>query len=157
MRSIVKDFLKSQNWQYSEIEGKSLILFGINGENGNFQCIADIIEETSEFIFFSICGSNVPIEKRSEIIELLNQINFRILLGNFVMDPEDGEIRFRTSVNYNSITPSIKFVENIIMPNIITVDSCLPAIMGILFSNISISDALKLIEGEIIFRGEDPA
>ncbi len=42
--NIIKEFLKCQEWQFTQVEGKNLLLFGIGGKNGNFQCIADLID-----------------------------------------------------------------------------------------------------------------
>ena len=42
--NIIKEFLKNQEWQFTQVEGKNLLLFGIGGKNGNFQCIADLID-----------------------------------------------------------------------------------------------------------------
>ena len=51
--NIIRDFLKSQEWQFTQVEGKNVLLFGIGGKNGNFQCIADLLEDEKKFTFFS--------------------------------------------------------------------------------------------------------
>lgn len=144
----IKAFLDSQQWQFTQIEGKNVLLFGIDGKNGNFQCIADLIEEEKRFIFFSIYGANTPLDKRQLMLELLNALNYRLFFGNFEMDLENGEIRFRTSILFNNIELNQNFIEELIMINIITMDKGLPSIKGLMFRDISIAQALELLPKE---------
>lgn len=146
--NIIKDFFKSQEWQFTQVEGKNVLLFGIGGKNGNFQCIADLIEDENKFIFFSVCGANTPSNKRQETLELLNNLNYKLFFGNFEMEIQDGEIRFRTSISFNNIELNQKLVEETIMSNIITMDKSLPSIMGLMFGEISVEKALELSNQE---------
>lgn len=146
--NIIKDFLKKQDWQFTQVEGKNILLFGISGKNGNFQCIADLIEEENKFIFFSVCGANTPTNKRKETIELLNVLNYKLFFGNFEMEIQDGEIRFRTSLLFNHIELNVDIIEEIVMSNIITMDKSLPSIMGLLFGEITVEKALEFSNQE---------
>jgi hypothetical protein len=146
--NIIKDFFKSQGWQFTQVEGKNVLLFGIGGKNGNFQCIADLIEEDNRLIFFSVCGANTPSNKRPEMLELLNNLNYELFFGNFEIDLEDGGIRFRTSISFNHVELNIEFIEELIMSNIITMDKSLPSIMALMFSEISVEKAFELSNQE---------
>jgi len=142
--TIIKDFLKSQQWQYTKVDGKNVLLFGIGGKNGNFQCIADLIEDEKRFIFFTVCGANTPTDKRQIMLELLNFLNYRLFFGNFEMDLEDGEIRFRTSISFNNIEVNQNFIEELIMTGITIMDKSLPSLVGVMFGDMSIKKALAL-------------
>jgi hypothetical protein len=142
--NIIKDFLKSQDWQFTQIEGKNVLLFGIGGKNGNFQCIADLIEDEKSFIFFSVCGSNTPANKKKDMLQLLNDLNYKLFLGNFEMDINDGEIRLKASISYKYIELNNNFIEELILSNIVTMDKCLPSIVGLMFGEISVEKALEL-------------
>jgi hypothetical protein len=148
MLDIVKKYFNQNGWQYTEVEDKNVLLFGINGKNGNFQCVADIDAEEKKFIFFSVCGANTPIEKKHEMLELINLLNYDLFFGNFEMDLEDGEIRFKTSVFYEFIEPSIEFINQIAMTNIIAMDSSLIGMMGLMFGNLTASEAFEIIKKE---------
>lgn len=145
--NIVKSFLKAQEWQFSQVEDKNIILFGISGENGKFQCIADIIEEENKkFVFFSVYGANITVNKTPEILELLNELNCSIFFGNFELDTEEGEIRFRTNLPFDNIELSQDLVTDIVMSNINAMDTSLVAIHGLIYDNLSVEEALKRIE-----------
>lgn len=142
--NIIKDFLNSQDWQFTQVEGKNILLFGIGGKNGNFQCIADLIEDEKSFIFFSVFGANTPEIKRLDMLKLLNNLNYKLILGNFEMDLQNGDIRFKTSISFNHFELNQNFVEELILSNIVTMDNSLPSIIGLMFGEISVEKALEL-------------
>lgn len=129
------DFFNSQGWQFTLIENKTIALLGISGEKINFQCIADVRQEDTEFIFFSICGVKAPENKRAAISEFLTRINFGIFLGNFEMDYEDGEVRFKTSVYFGDSQLSSQIIENLILRNISTMDSYIDTIAKMIYGD----------------------
>ena len=143
------NFFKQQNWEYTAIKGKTIVFLGINGENGRFQCIADINEDEKKFIFYSICGTNVPDEKRLNMCELLVRLNFGKFLGNFEMDYEDGEIRYKTSMLFGSELIEPEILEYTIMTNILTMDTSLSGLMKMINDNITPIEAFQLIENSV--------
>ena len=82
------------------------------------------------------------------MLQLLNNLNNKLVFGNFEMDLQDGEMRFRTSILYNHIELNQKVIEELIMSNIITMDKILPAIIGLMFGEISVEQALELSNQE---------
>jgi hypothetical protein len=145
---IIKEFLKDQDWQFTQVKDKNILLFGIGGKNGNFQCIADLIHEENRLIFFSVCGANTPESKRNDMLQLLNALNYKLFFGNFEMDLENGEIRYRTSVSFKHIELNQNFIEEFIMSNIVTMDKSLPSLVGVMFGEISAEKALELSNQE---------
>jgi hypothetical protein len=146
MLKIVEEYLNENNWQFSQTEDSSLFMFGISVENGNFQCYLEVDTEDKNFLFCSICGSNVPIGKRSEILDLINRINYKLLIGNFEMDSEDGEIRYRTGIRYDFFEPTKDLVEQLVMANVLTMDAYFEAFMGVIYGDLDPTNALKKIE-----------
>jgi hypothetical protein len=142
--NIIKEFLKSQEWQFTQVEGKNVLLFGIGGKNGNFQCIADLIDEDNSLIFYSVCGANTPENKRLDMLQLLNDLNYKLFFGNFEMDFQAGEVRIRTSISFKHFELNQDFIEELIMSNIVTIDKSLPSIVGLMFGEISVEKALEL-------------
>jgi hypothetical protein len=144
MLDIIKKYLRDNDWKFSQVDNKDVLLFGIAGDNGNFQCVFDIEEQSHRFVFYSICGTNVPKDKMSIVLELLNKINYTVFFGNLEMDTEDGEIRFRTSIDYEFLTLNEQLIEKIIMPNIVAMDDCLPGVMGLIYGGLTLQQAYDL-------------
>lgn len=142
MLTSLKAFLDKQGWSYSKGKNDNLILFGISGANGNFQCIADIDEKSKYFIFLSIIGTRVSEEKINILLGAINKINYRLPLGNFEMDITSGEIRFKTGLFYNDLDFNENIIENIIVPNLLYTDTYIPVFNDLIFENKTIIEAL---------------
>lgn len=145
----IVNFFKQQNWEYTTIKGKTILFLGINGENGKFQCVAEIDEDEKRFIFFSICGTNVPKEKRLIMCELLVRLNFNKFLGNFEMDYEDGEIRYKTCILFGNELIEPQILEYTIMANILTMDTSLNGLMKLINDNITPLEVYELIKNSV--------
>ena len=72
-------------------------------------------------------------------------MNYDLFFGNFEMDSEDGEVRFKTSIFYDYIEPSIELINQMVMTNIITMDKSLIGMMGLMFGNLTTSESFEII------------
>jgi hypothetical protein len=146
MVNSVKKFLKEQEWEFSKSDKGNIFTFGVSLENGNFQCLIDVNPEREQLMIYSFCGSNCPIKKIPSLTEILNKINYQLFLGSFEVDPEDGEVRFKTSTYFDNIKPSSGFVASYVIPNIFAMDKHLPIIMRFIHDGVTKKEALKSIE-----------
>lgn len=144
--SLITDFLNNQQWQFTQDE--NIFIFGISGENGKFQCILDYAEADKRFVFISVCGAYAPQDCIMSMLELLNEINSRLFFGTFDMNMDKGEIKFKTNLALNHILLSAGLVAEMIMTNVMTMDTYLPAIIGLIFEDISVYEALQRLEKE---------
>jgi hypothetical protein len=78
--------------------------------------------------------------------ELLTRLNFGKFLGNFEMDFEDGEIRYKTSLYFENESAQPQIIENIIMTNILAMDTSLPAILSVINETITPLQASLLLK-----------
>lgn len=139
----IKKYLKSVELNYSIINDETIFMFGYISK-GNYQCIIDINEENKIIVVYTIIGSLAIPERRNRIAKLLTKINFGLRIGNFEMDYEDGQIRYKTSVDYDGLKDYEDiFIENLIVSNIITTDKFYQAIEEGLHSRKSIEKILE--------------
>jgi hypothetical protein len=141
----VKRFFNAQGWHFQEVPGESILFLGMEGKYGRFQCIMDIKEEMNWLLFFSVCDLKCPEERRKDVSELLTRLNNGRVLGNFEMDFEDGTIKYKTGIDYEDMQLGLKAIENIVMSNIVTMDTCLPAIAAVIQNSEEPVEATKLI------------
>jgi hypothetical protein len=137
IQELVKRFFVENGWKYSTPPDKPIFSLGLSGENGKFQCFVVIDEQERLILVHSICGFNTPKDRRQGMAELLTRINFVLKVGNFEMDFEDGEIRFKTSVRIADSDASIELIEHLILPNILTIDKALPILMEMIYGTAS--------------------
>ena len=129
------EHLKKQNIKFSIVEENiTAVVFGLKTDVGSYQCIGDVKEDEHIFLFYTILGLTVPSDKLQLMAEMLTRINSGLMIGNFEMDFEDGELRYKTSIDYeNELTDSL--IHNIISVNIMTVDSFSKALMSLIVTN----------------------
>ena len=140
------NFITKQGWRFTSIEDESRIVISISGINGTFQCVADAREDEEQFIFLSICSVTVPDDKKLLMCELLTRLNYGSFLGNFEMDYEDGEVRYKTSICCSSLELTDNILEHIIMINIVMMDTALTGIMKLIYGEITAKEAYNMIE-----------
>jgi hypothetical protein len=141
----VIQFFNAQGWRFQEVPGESILILGMEGKNGKFQCVVDIKKEMSWLLFFSICELKAPENSRKDTAELLTRLNNGRVMGNFELDFDDGEIKYKTSVDFEDMILGLKAIENIIMSNIMTMDACLPAIAAVIQNDELPIEAAKLV------------
>ena len=143
----ILSYFDSQDWKYHVPEPtETVALLGIGTESGKYHCIADVNEDLYRFIFFSVCPTNVPSKKRREMAELIARINYNLFLGNFELDFEDGEIRFKTSIIYESVELTPTIIEHLITSNLIAMDKNIAVITTFAFGGLSIKEAINRIK-----------
>ena len=140
-------YFQQQEWEFIKSFKDSTIQFVFSGENGQWNCLIKTRETTSQFVFYSICPIPVPEEKRLLIAEFITRANYDTIIGNFELDFDDGEIRYKTSIDVEGDRLSIANIESLIYPNLGTMDRYLPGIKAIIErSDISAIEAIEIVE-----------
>jgi len=139
-------FLQEDGWHYEEIAGEFAVRFVFSGKNARYECFGKANEEHEIFVFYSIVPVRVPEEQRMPIAELLSRINYGLNIGNFELDMNDGELRYKTSIDVEGGELSAKMAETLITVNISTADRYFPALMDVIFAGVSPIEAVGKIE-----------
>ncbi len=108
----VKAYLDEHEFKYRANDDEGSIRLGINipGKVRNVKLHIDFAYEDC-YIVVCFLPNNAPEQSYSEILRFINYINFGAKFGSFELDEEDGEIRFRMTVDCEGITPSNKMIE----------------------------------------------
>ncbi|MGI6604734.1 MAG: YbjN domain-containing protein [Firmicutes bacterium] len=143
----VIEFFTEDDWKFSRLEGKPVITLPCSGRNGNWHCFAEAREEQEQFIFYSVCPVKVPESKRSAVAEYITRANYGMVIGNFELDFNDGEVRYKTSIDVEGDALSPALVKNMVYINLSTLDRYLPGIMGIIYAGLTPLQAISQVEG----------
>ena len=118
------------------------------GDNAQFACFAQAREEQQQFVFYSICPVAVPEHKRPEIAEFITRANFDMVIGNFELDYEDGEVRFKTSIDVEGADLLSTLIKPILYANVLMMDQYLPGMMGVIYADKTPADAVAQVEDD---------
>ena len=144
----VAGFLTDDDWAFHQLEGKTILSMGFNGENGSWRSYAQSKEDRERFIFYSVMESKVPEKKRQAVAEFITRANYGMIIGNFEMDFFDGEVRYKTSVDVEGGVLAPKMIKSLIYANVLMMDKYLPGIMSVIYAGTDPAEAVSGIESE---------
>lgn len=142
-------FLEEDDWPFRQLEEEPVLALGFQGENGQWSCYAQAREEQAQLIFYSVTPVNAPEERRQALAELLTRVNYGLYIGNFELDLDDGEIRYKTSIDVEGDRLSPALVRQLAYANVFTMDHYLPGIMRVIYGGASPAEAIAQVVGEI--------
>lgn len=147
----IANFFKEDEWDFSQVEGQSILQMDFPGDNGNWMCCAQAVEnaETAQFLFYSICPVKVPEERLLAVAQFLMRANYGIVIGNFELDLDDGEIRYKTSIDVKDDRLSSALCKQLVYINLAMMDRYLPGIMEVIYGGVSPESAIAQIENQL--------
>ena len=140
-------FFKDEEWVFVEIEGKPALSLNYAGKSGTWSCFAKAEEEKEMMLFYSYCPVKVPENKRPLVGDFLTRANYGLLVGNFEMDYNDGEVRFKTSIDVEGDSLSFELMKRLAYNNVGVMDRYLPGIMQVTYGGASPQEAIAQVEG----------
>lgn len=140
------NFFREDNWDFDELPGKSILRLRVRGNNGTWTCFAQAREKENQFVFYSVLDLNVPPQRRQAMAEFLTRANYGLVIGNFEMDFEDGEVRYKTSIDVGGGPLTSDLIRPLVYINMLTMDRYLPGIMKVAFGDTEPAQAIAEIE-----------
>jgi hypothetical protein len=135
-------------WFMSRNDAEQFVRVLCNGKKGeNWEGYAQA-DGNQIFIFYSVWPSKIEIAKRSAMVELLTHINYGIKLGNFEMDLNDGEIRYKTSLFSEDKNWKPEVIRSVVFPNLNMMAYYWESIQALIEGQ-SLEKALALIDNEL--------
>jgi len=144
--ALLGKFLEDDGWHPQQLEGKHIYSINYSGKNGTMRCYAQIRVDLEQFMFYVLA----PVKAQSEILavvaEYITRANFGMRIGNFELDYSDGEIRYKSSLDFEgeSLTPT--FIKHAIYPAVQTMDRYLPGLLSVIYGGKTAVEAISDIE-----------
>ncbi|MBW4652194.1 MAG: YbjN domain-containing protein [Kaiparowitsia implicata GSE-PSE-MK54-09C] len=144
------DFFTKDDWSFLRIQGEPALRLAFEGQNGSWNCYAKAREDAGQIVFYSLCPLAAPDDKRPAVAEFITRANYGMVLGNFELDFEDGEIRYKTSAVLEAGGQRGRGAEavirEIVYTNVMIMDEYLPGIQAILETDQTPQSAIQVIE-----------
>lgn len=108
----IKTFFENNDWKYNYNENDNVLSTGADLGNvfGNVKMFI-VIEEES-YNVYTILNSKVEKKYYPLVAEFLHRANYGLKNGNFEMDYDDGEVRFKCYVNFINTEISQQIIED---------------------------------------------
>ncbi len=132
--------LQNENWLYVFDKTKGLFYHHIDLHNKehSIKCLYQVEDQFFNiFAFFPIKANIEDWERLHELMLFFNQINYKMTLGNFDIDPSDGRILFRICAPCDDIIPTNAIILRCLCSTVLAYEQYSGAIIDILFNNMS--------------------
>lgn len=151
---LLTKFLDTDEWYPRRIDGKYAFSMTYSGKNGDFRCYAIIRVDLEEFLFYAVSPVKAPEHVHGAISEFLTRANYGLRIGNFELDYSDGEIRYKSSLDFESQALTQELIRNAIYPAVHTMDRYLPGLLRVSFGGATPLEAIEEVEGKSALEGE---
>jgi hypothetical protein len=145
MSDAVAAFFAAEDWPVAEGGDDGVFETAFEGTTTAWPCRVHVFDEDHRLVFISAFPALVDDDKRAAVGELCNRANFGLAIGNFEVDFEGGEVRFRTSLDTEGSEPDEALVRNVVVANVLTMDRYSPAILAVL-NGTDPADAVEDVE-----------
>ncbi len=144
---LLSSYLDDDEWFPRRIEGKYAYSMSYSGKNGDLRCYAIVRVDLEEFLFYAVAPVKVPEEVRMSIAEYLTRANYGLRIGNFELDYSDGEVRYKSSLDFEGQILTSDLIRNAIYPAVHTMDRYLPGLLRVSFGGATPHEAIEEVEG----------
>ena len=114
---LLTNFFEKEDWKYTFNEEKSVFttVIDMNGAIGKLHIYIRVRE--TFYTVYTIFNSYAEENNIAYVAEYLHRANYGLINGNFELDYEDGEIRYKTFVDFEDATISEEIVrDSILLP-----------------------------------------
>ncbi|GAB3951995.1 hypothetical protein GCM10028805_33090 [Spirosoma harenae] len=98
--------------QYRAEEDRYIFFLTMATSTGRFSIVCQVMAKDNLIMWIGGMPANVPEQRRQQVALHINQKNWKLNVGNWEMDPTDGELRFRYAYLFD---PDLPITEEIIM------------------------------------------
>ncbi len=143
----LSEFLRDDGWHPQQLDDKTIFRVYFSGEHGDVRCYAQIRVDLEQFLFYVIAPVKAPDAVLSAVVEYTTRANYGLRIGCFEVDYTDGEVRYRSSLDFENETLTPGLIRNAIYPAVHTMDFYLPGLLAVMYGNKTPKEAITEIEG----------
>ena len=142
---IVRSALDAVEWKYTETESDGLVC-DMAGDHTVYSFLFRVDEQLDIVCCYARVGFRVPPDKRLAVCEALTRANYGLRVGNFEMDMDDGEVRYKASIDVEGGVLGETMVQNLVRASVSSFDRYYPALMRVVWAGIAPAEAIAEAE-----------
>jgi hypothetical protein len=128
----LKRVFVENGWPFSEVRGAQVLVSDLSGLLGTWKFYAQAVDEQALILLYSVCPLRVPAERRPEVSQFLTGANYGLAAGNFELDFEDGEIRYKTALHTYGDGLDANVLKKLVRSNGMAMETYLPGIGAVI-------------------------
>ena len=144
----IEQFLDIDGWSPQPIDGMTAFSCRFYGTNGEYRVVAHVNIELEQLYCYACSPTMVPESRRREVAEYLTRANYGLRIGNFEMDLRDGEVRYKSSVDFEGVGLSHQLIRTTLYPAVGTFDRYYPGLLRVSDEGADPESVIATIEAE---------
>jgi hypothetical protein len=139
-------YLRDIEWYPQQIKDRTAYRVLFSGENGQLTCFAQILVDLEQFLFYAVAPVKAPEGLRPAVAEFITRANYGLRIGNLEMDFSDGEVRYKSGLDFEGQELTPQLIKLAIYPAVQTLDRYLPGLMAVIYGGKSAKEAVAEVE-----------
>jgi hypothetical protein len=139
-------FLEEDGWFPQRIPDRSAYRMYYQGSNSDLRCIAQIKLEAQQLVMYAYSPSKVAEDMRPVAAEYLTRANYGLHIGNFELDWNDGEVRFKSGIDFEDEILTFNWIRNTVYPAVHLMNRYFPGLMMVIYGSKTPAEAIEIIE-----------
>ena len=143
---VIRRYCDDDGIRYRSLDERT-IQAGFQGNNFTYHMLVRSREGHQQAILLTIVPVKVQSEQRLAVAEFLCRANYGLMLGNFEMDYDTGEVRYKTSVDVEGGALTTGMVKTLVHVNLSTADKYAKGLISVLYRGMTAAQAIAELEG----------
>ena len=110
LMATVSRLLREKDWNFRAHDG--VIEMSVGSDSHQFPVRIQVREDTSLLVGMLTYTRKCPPEYRDNMVRFMNRTNFDFSMGGFEMDRSDGEVKYRSAIDVESLDLTATFINN---------------------------------------------
>jgi hypothetical protein len=128
--------------------GHTFVRFPFHGRHGEVVALARAREDARQILVYGLLPLRCPVARRGAMAVLVTRANYGMVIGNLEMDFDDGELRYKTSVDLGAAPFQAELVQHLVWANVLTLDRYAPAIQAVIAGEVPEIALARIEEAE---------
>jgi hypothetical protein len=125
-------FLEAEGWGPKQVEDAPIYQTSFSGESGPITCYAQVRVEEEILLCYAVAPVQVEEAARPAMAEFVARANYGLWIGNFEMDWDDGEVRYKSSLDFEGVALTPALIRNTISPTVQMMVCYLPGLVSVM-------------------------
>jgi hypothetical protein len=137
--------LDGEGLRYDVLESATVLRFGFRTEQHQWRCVAEVREAQDLLLLVSFLPKRADEAQRPAVAELMMRLNCNLAIGNFELDYDKGEARFRTSLDLEGAGVAPTLIRQLVRANLSTVARYIGALERVAAGEATPAEALAAL------------
>lgn len=130
----LRNFIESNEYEYVDV-GNGCFRLRFSAKNSDYNMFAQAADEPGHVTAFTYCPVKMPEDRRMQVADYINRVNYGLVLGCLEMDPADGEVRSRSSAAVGPEEPGPTVLGPLFDSSFYLIENWLPGLLRVAFGS----------------------